>query len=150
MFPSLFYPASTDLWWPGHVLLIHQFKKYLLSIYMVPEFMYHTGHQILGSSFGKRQNLNAYMRGKKWKENTASLASCLKNSWNSRSALTRSDRLRTQGPIWDCDWDALGLWLSGKGWTFFFFYHKHTSFPNALSLKAADRALAKDHPPLGW
>lgn len=30
-----------------------------------------------------------------------------------------------------------------------FFYLKHTSFPNALSLKAADRALAKDHPPLG-
>lgn len=100
MFPFLFYPASTDLWWPGHVLLISQFNKYLLSTYMVPEFMYHTEHWIPGTGFGKRQNLNAYMRGEKWKENTASLASYLKNSWNSRSPLIRSERLCTQKTQW--------------------------------------------------
>lgn len=106
-----FIQHQLDLWWPGHVLLISQFNKYLLSTYMVPEFMYHTGALNFQELAFIKTESECLHEGEKMKRKHSFLASYLKNSWNSRSPLIRSEIVHTKDSVAKVE----------------FFYHKHTS-----------------------
>lgn len=75
--------------------------------------MYHSVHGTPGPDFGKRQNLNVYIR---WGKRMKRKHSYLKNSWDAKSPLVRRERLCTQQE------EATDSVAKGE-----IFHHKHTS-----------------------